>query len=757
MLKTTKVLLIMFFFLSLSLASEQKEINLSDESSAFDTEISLLGKIKTSGARALRSTIVDTLLSEGFENSVPPSQWDTINLSGNHFWTQATVYAHTGSYAAKVSLNGINEDVWLVTDTLDLSTVSACSLSFYQYGDWMSLLYNYFGIWVSTSSPTDTSTFTEVTEVDTTGMEDAWQQMTVDLSDYGGNSTVFVAFRINDDDACPGWWIDDVVIHTINSSPGTPTLIKKFDNAIYNAWYDGVLLYTCSLSVSSTDPQGDDINYQILYGTDPELTGASPWDIGPFSSGDTATTAIFLGGAATAETLYYWKARATDPSGTDDWSNWSVTRSFIMDMNLGTDPAYWYQTAGTQFENCTLDSLKVEGDSVVISDYLGVVDVGFESTLLPSGWDTLTRGASPNNWAQVTDKVYEGAYSAKISFDAKDTVDAWLVTNALDLSPFSSCTLLFWGCDTFADDYQYHGIWASTTSQTDTSTFSVADTIDATAEGTWTKSTVDLSTYAGNSTVYVAFRYKEINGSIWWVDNVFIKGVYITPPTGGYITSPPIVFSDLQNEDASRDNWLGAKWTKSSADDSIGLQIQYLSGGNWNPVPDGDLPGNSAFIFQMDTFFCNISDVSNLSTTTYDTLRLKAKFIADTTTALMRSAASPSLIMWALGGIGGITAIPLSDDELKFALYLPNPNLLRSGNETEIKYQIPGEVEVKLGVFDLLGREVKSIVNAKQSRGTYSVKWSGTNNYDTRLACGIYFLSLEAGEFRDVKKLVFLP
>ncbi len=756
MLKTTKVLLIIFFLLSLSLASEQREINLSDGSFAFDTEINLTGKIKTSGTRALRSTIVDTLLSEGFETSVPPSEWDTINLSGNQFWTQATVYAHTGSYAAKVSLNGSNEDVWLVTDTLDLSTVAACSLSFYQRGDWMSLLYSYFGIWVSTSSPTDTSTFTEVTEVDTTGMEDAWQQMTVDLSGYGGNSTVFIAFRIDDDDVSPGWWIDDIVIHTINSSPSTPTLIRKFDNAIYNAWYDGVFLYACSLSVSSTDPQGDDINYQILYGTDPELTGGSPWDIGPFSSGDIATTAIFLGGAATAETLYYWKARARDPDGTNDWSNWSEIRSFIMDMDLGTNPAYWYQTAGSQFGNCTLDSLRVEGDSVVISDYAGVVDVGFESTLLPSGWDTLTRGASSNNWAQATDKVYEGSYSAKITFDAKDTVDAWLVTNPLDLSSFSSCTLSFWGCDTFADDYQYHGIWASTTSQTDTTTFSEVSAIDATAEGTWTKSGVDLSTYAESTTVYVAFRYKEYNGSIWWVDNVFIKGIYTTPPGGGYITSPPIVFSDLQNEDAGRDNWMGAKWTKSSKDDSIGLQIQYLSGGSWNPVPDDDLPGNSTFFFQLDTFFCNI-DLSGLDTTTYDTLRLKAKFRAYTTSPTIRSASSPALMMWALGGIGGITAVPLSDDELKFALYLPNSNLLTSGNGTEIKYQIPGEVEVKLGVFDLLGREVKSIVNAKQSRGAYSVKWSGTNNYDKRLACGIYFLRMEAGEFRDVKKLVFLP
>ena len=87
-------------------------------------------------------------------------------------------------------------------------------------------------------------------------------------------------------------------------------MIRKFNNAIYNAWYSGVTLYRCTLSVSATDPQGDDVGYRILYGTNPLLTGATTWNIpGTFSSGATATTAIPLGPVAAAETLYYWKAR----------------------------------------------------------------------------------------------------------------------------------------------------------------------------------------------------------------------------------------------------------------------------------------------------------------------------------------------------------------------------------------------------------------------------------------------------------------
>ncbi|MEJ2307552.1 MAG: FlgD immunoglobulin-like domain containing protein, partial [candidate division WOR-3 bacterium] len=136
---------------------------------------------------------------------------------------------------------------------------------------------------------------------------------------------------------------------------------------------------------------------------------------------------------------------------------------------------------------------------------------------------------------------------------------------------------------------------------------------------------------------------------------------------------------------------------------------------------------------------------------TYDTLRLVAKFIS------YAGAPNPTLIMWALGQTGGVTAVPLPDDKLKFALYLHSPNVLIRGTKIEIKYQLAVEEEVMLGVFDILGREVASLVDARKPRGAYSLTWQGKNSYGKPLACGIYFLRMEAGEFHDIKKLLFLP
>jgi hypothetical protein len=70
---------------------------------------------------------------------------------------------------------------------------------------------------------------------------------------------------------------------------------------------------------------------------------------------------------------------------------------------------------------------------------------------------------------------------------------------------------------------------------------------------------------------------------------------------------------------------------------------------------------------------------------------------------------------------------------------------------TSIKYSIPKTSLVKLVVYDLLGREVKTLVNGMKTPGYYEEAFDGTN-----LASGIYFYRIEAGKFTDVKKMVLV-
>jgi hypothetical protein len=70
---------------------------------------------------------------------------------------------------------------------------------------------------------------------------------------------------------------------------------------------------------------------------------------------------------------------------------------------------------------------------------------------------------------------------------------------------------------------------------------------------------------------------------------------------------------------------------------------------------------------------------------------------------------------------------------------------------TIIGYQLPGVSDVKLAVFDLLGREVAVLVNERKNAGGYEVKFDATG-----LSTGVYFYRLTAGDFVQIRKLLLL-
>ena len=82
----------------------------------------------------------------------------------------------------------------------------------------------------------------------------------------------------------------------------------------------------------------------------------------------------------------------------------------------------------------------------------------------------------------------------------------------------------------------------------------------------------------------------------------------------------------------------------------------------------------------------------------------------------------------------------------------PNP----FNPKTNIKYELPKQMFVKITVYDLHGNTVSNLVNTNQSYGHQSVKWNAINNQGQPLSAGIYFYSIEAGDFRQTKKMVLL-
>ena len=70
---------------------------------------------------------------------------------------------------------------------------------------------------------------------------------------------------------------------------------------------------------------------------------------------------------------------------------------------------------------------------------------------------------------------------------------------------------------------------------------------------------------------------------------------------------------------------------------------------------------------------------------------------------------------------------------------------------TIIKYEIPKAGKVKLVIFDMLGREVKTLINENKEPGRYDVQFDAS-----KLASGTYLYKIQAGNFVEVKKMVLL-
>lgn len=75
---------------------------------------------------------------------------------------------------------------------------------------------------------------------------------------------------------------------------------------------------------------------------------------------------------------------------------------------------------------------------------------------------------------------------------------------------------------------------------------------------------------------------------------------------------------------------------------------------------------------------------------------------------------------------------------------------------TQIRYDVSKTQVVKLKIYDILGREVRTLVNELKSAGEYSVVWDGKNNTGSQVSTGAYFYRLEAGDFVDIKKMILV-
>ncbi len=112
-------------------------------------------------------------------------------------------------------------------------------------------------------------------------------------------------------------------------------------------------------------------------------------------------------------------------------------------------------------------------------------------------------------------------------------------------------------------------------------------------------------------------------------------------------------------------------------------------------------------------------------------------------------------VMRYTGSSGPVNAVSKTSGlPTTFTLYQNYPNPFNPS--TTIQYDLPKGENVKLIVYDVLGREVASLVDAYQLAGFYKVKWNGKNAFGENMASGVFFYSFEAGNYNSIKKMIYL-
>ena len=90
----------------------------------------------------------------------------------------------------------------------------------------------------------------------------------------------------------------------------------------------------------------------------------------------------------------------------------------------------------------------------------------------------------------------------------------------------------------------------------------------------------------------------------------------------------------------------------------------------------------------------------------------------------------------------------------KFALHQNYPNPFNP--TTNIQFDLPKAVDVKLVIYDIMGRKITTLVNTHMEAGYKNIVWNGTNDYGKTISSGIYIYRIIAGNNIETMKMSYI-
>ena len=165
----------------------------------------------------------------------------------------------------------------------------------------------------------------------------------------------------------------------------------------------------------------------------------------------------------------------------------------------------------------------------------------FEGTSFPPEcWSSYDVDGVGSQWV----KYYYPVSCARHGYDCENDQEGWLVTPQLTIPDTGSFVLVFRSMNNYPRDYEYNGVWVSTTGNDPTS-FSFTEIKSLSGDevsGIWKKIIIPLTDYQGQGDIYIGFKYAGYCADSWYIADVsildlsnYVEGeiVSILSPTSG--------------------------------------------------------------------------------------------------------------------------------------------------------------------------------------------------------------------------------
>lgn len=518
------------------------------------------------------------------------------------------------------------------------------------------------------------------------------------------------------------------------------------------------------LTFFSIDPQGEVLQYRVLWDSDPM-----------FGSADSATTGTYPSGSQVHFTIptpltdsvtYWWKVKCTDPTGSGLWTPYTNRRSLTIETSLPESTCTWFQTTATQFAENTLNGTIIQGDSVILSPTgQPIIDTLFEEYFeaagIPPGWSVIDGNGDGSEWEVGTTSDLSSYtppnYGTRYAFYSDDDAGSGSISyNEELISPpvfvpagISNLEIVYgYGFRVYQTGEKYR---VKIRTKSGASWGAWSDIAIYAANGSGTE-VIDLTAYLPCDSVQFDWFFSDSTSSSHWgwacaCDNVVLRYSYTNPNDYGSMTGLSVVYHELATTYA-RSHWGNAVWHKATAGDSIGIQVEYYNGTTWQLIPDGDLPGNAS------GFYSNLPvdsiDMHTLDTTVYHTVRLIGHFQRIVT----ENPDEPALLDWEVGNLStyvGISEERFRNDQCKLSIY---PTITTGA--VVIAYEMLAFPEyLAITIYDVSGRLVRSFTDHKPQTADV-ITWQRRDKAGRIVPAGIYFIKFESDTHHSIRKIILL-